>query len=130
VYRAGLFRAGKAYMLRWPLEGTPSPDAGWYGTLRSKSDDYEIESRAKRSRVEQQRQDKGDLVRVRSIPAKSRGLLRQSHFGQDPESSGASVRTVTMRPTMGMEIHMCRESKTLSNTVNGYRHMLVRLDVI
>jgi hypothetical protein len=67
-----------------------------------------------------------EVVRVRSIQAKCHSYLESKHFTQDVRSNSASVRSVTMRPTVGsMEVLLSRESKTLSNTVNAYRHMLV-----
>ena len=67
-----------------------------------------------------------NLIRVRSIQRKHHDKLKVEHFGQDPLTNSTSVRSVTMRPSVGgMQILMSRESKTLSNTVNAYRHMTV-----
>jgi hypothetical protein len=69
-----------------------------------------------------------DVVRVRSIHRKSHGLLQPIHFEQNPLTNVTSVRNATMRPSLGaMTMLMSNESKTLSNTVNSYRHMLVSL---
>jgi hypothetical protein len=65
--------------------------------------------------------------RVRGIARKAHRHLDPAHFSQDPSCNVAVVRTTTMRPTVGgNEMFMSRESKTLANTLNVYRSMLVR----
>ncbi len=66
------------------------------------------------------------LVRVRSIPGKSHGLLLPAHFTQEPSSNFCAVRSHGMRPSEGMEIFMSLESKTITNSLNVYRSMTVR----
>jgi hypothetical protein len=69
----------------------------------------------------------GDVVRVRGIARKAHKYLERKLFMQDPTCNIAVVRTTTMRPTVGgHEMFMSRESKTLNNTLNVYRNMLVR----
>lgn len=74
----------------------------------------------------EEEEESQNLIRVRSIQRKHHDKLKVEHFGQDPLTNSTSVRSVTMRPSVGgMQILMSRESKTLSNTVNAYRHMTV-----
>jgi hypothetical protein len=70
--------------------------------------------------------DSDDVTRARGVPRKEHRHLPDEIFTQDPAVNTAVIRSTTMRPSgAGYEMFMARESKTLSNTLNVYRTMLV-----
>jgi hypothetical protein len=72
-----------------------------------------------------------NVTRIRGIPRKAHRHLEQCHFSQDPAVNRCVIRTTAMRPTGdGNEMIMTRESKTLSNTINAYRKMIVSISFL
>ena len=65
------------------------------------------------------------VVRVRSIPRKLANKLEPRHFTQDPAQNAAVLSGITMRGTMGFEIVMLREGRSLPRPYNMRRHQLV-----
>jgi hypothetical protein len=62
---------------------------------------------------------------MRSISRKHQSSLSTDHFGQDPSTNGGIVRGVEMRPTLGLEIMMMRQGRSLSHSLNLKRYMTV-----
>ena len=84
---------------------------------------------AKVYRLVNKTQDTHDsvVVRVRSIPRKLANQLEPRHFTQTPALNAATLSGVCMRPTMGNEIVMLREGRSLPRPMNMRRHMTVCL---
>jgi hypothetical protein len=69
---------------------------------------------------------KDEIVRrLRSIPRKHHSALNVSHFGQDPGKNAGVVRSLAMGPTMGLQILMTVQGKSLSKAYNMTRFMTV-----
>jgi hypothetical protein len=66
------------------------------------------------------------VQRLRSIPRKNHGALNISHFGQDPGKNHAVVRSLTMAPSMSLQVLMTVQGKSLSKAYNMTRFMTVR----
>lgn len=67
---------------------------------------------------------------MRSIPRKHHKALEKQLFGQDPSKNSAVVRGLQMGPTMGLEIIMSFQGRTLSKAYNLTREMIVRRNKI
>ena len=52
--------------------------------------------------------------------------LPESIFGQDPLTNSTNVRGLDMRPTLGLEVVMVRQGRTLAHAINFKRRMTVR----
>lgn len=65
------------------------------------------------------------IRRLRSIPRKHHSALLPRHFGQDPATNTGVVRGLTMGPTMGLEILMVQQGRTLSRAYNFKRLQIV-----
>jgi hypothetical protein len=65
------------------------------------------------------------VARMRSIPRKRLRLLEPERFGQDPRTNVCTVRGAEMRPSMGLEVLMLRQGRTLSHALNLKRKMTV-----
>lgn len=63
--------------------------------------------------------------RLRSIPRKHHSCLQPVHFGQNPATNTGVVRGLTMGPTMGLEILMTMQGRTLSRAYNFKRVQIV-----
>jgi hypothetical protein len=98
VWRRGLFRSSKAYYL-----------SGRCGEDPEKEEEEEA------------------LLRMRSIPRKLTKQLLPRHFGQDPATNCVAARGVEMRPTLGLEMVMLRQSRTMSHALNLKRRMTASL---
>ena len=51
--------------------------------------------------------------------------LSESIFGQDPLTNSTNVRGLDMRPTLGLEVVMVRQGRTLAHAINFKRQMTV-----
>ena len=69
--------------------------------------------------------DEDPYVRLRSIPRSKHQLLEPRHFGLDPLTNTARVRSTAMRLTTGSEIVVLKESRSLSTSLNFKREMTV-----
>ena len=65
------------------------------------------------------------LKRLRSIPRKHHSSLKKDHFGQHPAKNSGVVRGLQMGPTMGLQILMTLQGKSLSKAYNFTRNMVV-----
>jgi hypothetical protein len=65
------------------------------------------------------------LARMRSIPRKRQHLLGPAKFGQDPRDNMCTVRATEMKPTLGLEVVMLQQGRTLSHGLNLKRKMIV-----
>jgi len=63
--------------------------------------------------------------RLRSIPRKHHPSLNKELFCQDPAKNHAIIRGVQMQPTLGLQIILSMQGKTLSKAYNLTRQMLV-----
>jgi hypothetical protein len=72
---------------------------------------------------------KDEIVRrLRSIPRKHHSSLEKCHFGQNPALNQGVVRGLTMAPSLGLQIIMSMQGKSLSKAYNLTRSMTVRGD--
>jgi len=72
---------------------------------------------------------KDEIVRrLRSIPRKHHSSLEICHFGQNPALNQGVVRGLTMAPSLGLQIIMSMQGKSLSKAYNLTRSMTVRGD--
>lgn len=65
------------------------------------------------------------VKRLRSIPRKHHGALQPVHFGQNPLTNTGVVRGLAMGPSMGLEILMTMQGRTLSRAYNFKRLQIV-----
>ena len=64
---------------------------------------------------------------MRSVSRRQQKDLSVAHFGQTPGENHAVLRGVRMQPTLGFEIVMMRQSRSLSHAFNFKRKMMVGL---
>jgi hypothetical protein len=64
--------------------------------------------------------------RMKSIQKYQQSKLQLKHYGLDPRTNGAVIPSVQMNPTMGLEVHMSVQGRTLANALNLKRKMTVR----
>ena len=78
------------------------------------------------------RQPDGEVVtlkRLRSVARKYQEGLSRETFGQDPLTNSTNVRGLDMRPTLGLEVVMVHQGRTLAHATNFKRSMTVRLPI-
>ena len=67
------------------------------------------------------------VVRLRGIPRRFHKLLDKSKFEPDPSVNRAVVRGVKLRPTLGMNMVLVCESRSVSHALNMKRKMIVSI---
>ena len=65
------------------------------------------------------------VKRMRSIPRHHQAELQMRHFGVDPRTNAAVVRSVQMAPSLGIQVLMTVQGRMLSNALNLKRKMTV-----
>jgi hypothetical protein len=73
-------------------------------------------------------EDCRDVLRVKSVPRRDQSALPKRVFGQTCDNS-AVVRSVCLRPTLGFEMTMLEESRSLPQALNFKRMAVVRARV-
>lgn len=91
------------------------------GGLFRSSKAYSLASRKEGQEVE-------SLRRMRSVSRRQQKSLRDEHFGQDPKKNSGVVRGIQMRPTLGLDIIMVKQSRSLSHAFNLKRAMTVLIE--
>jgi len=66
------------------------------------------------------------LSRMRGIPRKCTNLLEDRHFGQTPATNFGVVSSYALRPTLGMQMVLTAESRSLGVFYNTKRFAVVR----
>ena len=67
-----------------------------------------------------------EVRRMRSIPRKCHGSLREEDFSASGGPERSHVRYLAMRPTQGFEISVQSERRNLSHSINFRRKSVVR----
>lgn len=65
------------------------------------------------------------LVRLRSVPRRVQSLVAEEAYGPRYRSL-TCIRTVNLRPTLGFEMTLREETRTLPNALNTKRRCTVR----
>jgi predicted metallo-beta-lactamase superfamily hydrolase len=63
--------------------------------------------------------------RMKSIQRHQQSKLKLAHFGIDPRTNAAVIPSVQMNPSMGLEVHLSVQGKTLACALNLKRKMTV-----
>lgn len=69
--------------------------------------------------------DDEKMIRMKGLQKKNHKYLKVEHFGTDPWKNTPSCRTFNMKPTLGHEIHMVEESKSLGHSMNLKKYCVV-----
>jgi hypothetical protein len=68
-----------------------------------------------------------DVRRMRSVPRRHAAELEPRHYWLNPLTNSAAVRGLTMTPTLGMEVAMMMQGRTIGHSYNLKRKCLVRV---
>ena len=69
------------------------------------------------------------VIRMRSIPRKYHNMLETKHFLNHPIQNAGVVHGTEMRPSMGYEILVMNQGRTLSRSYNLKRKAVVSIPI-